>query len=188
MKNVALQYVFKAFFRHKKSPKRGLFQDAANLPCGLGDEKHFFDAFIHFPMARKTFGQHKAVAHCKTVAGAVRVYDAAAAFEDVAKLHITSAVGAEGARCGFPYPAAELAVLGTKTFQGLVSRIAADGAAGLAGLGVAEVMGFDANQGGQSRHGNWLDLKTIAASAGISKIFNGIHIESKAYRAQLALI
>lgn len=125
------------------------------LALGLRDEKDFFDAFVHFPVASKTFGQNKAVACTKTVGGAVGVNDSAAAFQDVAKLHIARAVRAERAGRGFPHTAAELAVLRTEALQRLVGGVAANGAAGLAVLGVREVLCLDANELGCSSHGGW---------------------------------
>lgn len=136
---------------------------------GLRDEKNFFDALVHFPVACKTFGQDKAVTCTKAVWGAVRVDDAAATFQDVAKLHIASAVGTECACSGFPHTAAEHALLCLKAFQRLVGGVAVDGAAGLAGLGAREVLGFDANEFGCCSHGDGA-MKKGAAGAGAGSI------------------
>lgn len=59
---------------------------------GLGDKEHFFDPFIDFPVPRKAFWQHKAVARTKAVHRSIGVYHAAATFQDVAKLYISGAV------------------------------------------------------------------------------------------------
>lgn len=99
-------------------------------------------------MAGKALRQHEAVACCEAVAGAVWVYHAAAAFEDVAELHIACAVGAERSGGGFPYTAAQLLIAGGEALQRQIGGVAADGAAGLAGLGAGEVLGFDTNQFG----------------------------------------
>lgn len=122
-----------------------------SIRCG-GDKKHFFHALIHFPVALKAFGQNKTVTGLEAVAGAIRVYHAATAFKNVTKLHITRAMGAEGAGCGFPDAAAELALLGAEAFQRQVGGVAVQGAAGLARASMGEVLGFNTNQGGLFVH------------------------------------
>lgn len=152
VKNVALQHDLKRLFSVPLTPCACA---AHFLALGLRDEKDFFDAFVHFPMAGKTFGQNKAVTCTKKVGGAVQVNDSAAAFQDVAKLHIARAVRAEHAGRGFPHTAAELAVLRTEALQRLVGGVAANGAVGLAVLGVREVLGLNADELGCSSHGRW---------------------------------
>ena len=112
------------------------------------DEKDFLHALIDFPVAGKAFGQNKAVARTKAVNGAVGVHYAAAAFDDVAKLDIARAVGAKSPSGGLPYPAGKLAAHGAEAFQRFVSGAAADRAAGFAGFGLRQVLGFDTNEGG----------------------------------------
>lgn len=109
-------------------------------------------------MASKAFGQHKAVPSSKAVAGAIGVYHAATAFHDVAKLDVSGAVRTECTCRGLPHTAAEIAVLCAEAFQGLVGGVAADGAAGLAWACVGKVLGFNANQGGQLGHGEWMEV------------------------------
>ncbi len=123
------------------------------LSRGARDEKDLFHAFIHFPVSGETFGKHKAIPFIETVDGAVRVNHAAAAFKDVAELHIAHAIGAESTSRSLPNSAGERAVKIAEAFQRFVGRVAMNGAAGLSSLGFAQVLSFNTNQIGECSHG-----------------------------------
>ena len=110
------------------------------------DEEDFFDFVINFPVTGKSVRKYKAIADTEMVCGAVGVDHPAAAFQDVTELGVSHDIGAKSSGSCFPNTAGLLPVWGGKAFQGFVSGLAADRAAGSAQFGVREVLGFDANQ------------------------------------------